>query len=124
FGATLAILAVVSKSVPPQRSLAAIARAAARAMFVASMAAELMLFPVGAMAFSRVTVAGLVLNFVAIPLMAVAQVAGMAVVPAALVSSALASWPGWIAHLGAAGLVRSADLVTLVPALTWRVAPP
>src|SRR6185503_11715105 len=42
FGATLAILAVVSKSVPPQRSLAAIARAAARAMFVASMAAELM----------------------------------------------------------------------------------
>ena len=31
---------------------------------------------------------------------------------------------GWIAHVGAAGLVRSADLVRFAPALTWRVAPP
>ena len=35
-------------------------------------------FPCGALVFSRVTFAGLVLNFVAIPLMGVAQVAGMA----------------------------------------------
>jgi competence protein ComEC len=71
-----------------------------------------------------VTVAGLGLNFVAIPLMGVAQVAGMTVVPAAMVSVRLAAAAGWIAHLGAAGLVRSADLVQLAPALTWRVAPP
>jgi competence protein ComEC len=124
FGATLAILAVASTPMQLQPSFAAAARSAARAMLVASAAAELLLFPVGALAFSRVTVAGLALNFVAIPLMAVAQIAGMAVVPAALLSTALASWPGWVAHIGAAGLVRSADLVTVAPMLTWRVAPP
>jgi competence protein ComEC len=124
FGATLAILAVAPTPMQPQPGFAAAARSAARAMFVASAAAELMLFPVGAVAFSRVTVAGLALNFVAIPLMAVAQMAGMAVVGAALVSTALASWLGWVAHIGAAGLVRSADLVTVAPMLTWRVAPP
>jgi competence protein ComEC len=124
FGATLAILAVVPAPAVPARSLAAAARAAARTMFVASVAAEVMLFPVGALAFSRITVAGLALNFCAIPLMALAQIAGMATVPAALVSSTLASLIGWFAHVGAAGLVRSADLVTYVPALTWRVAPP
>jgi competence protein ComEC len=82
------------------------------------------LFPVGALAFSRVTVAGLGLNFLAIPLMGVAQIAGMAVVPAAIGSETLAAMAGWVAHLGAAGLVRSADLVRFAPALTWRVAPP
>jgi competence protein ComEC len=48
----------------------------------------------------------------------------MAVVPAAMVSARLADAAGWLAHLGAAGLVRSADLVHWVPALTYRVAPP
>ena len=51
------------------------------ALTVASLAAETMLFPVSALMFSRVTFAGLLLNFLAIPLMAVAQVAGMLVVP-------------------------------------------
>ena len=74
------------------------------AMFVASAAAEAMLFPVGALTFSRVTFAGLGLNFLAIPLMGVAQIAGMAVVPAAMASRTLAAIAGWIAHLGAAGL--------------------
>ena len=124
FGATLAILAVVPASAAPERSFAAAAGSTLRAMFVASVAAEVMLFPIGALAFSRVTVAGLALNFVAIPLMAVAQIAGMAVVPVALASSTLASSLGWVAHLGAAGLVRSADLVSLAPVVTWRVAPP
>ena len=31
---------------------------------------------------------------------------------------------GWIAHVGAAGLVWSADLVRFAPVLTYRVAPP
>ena len=39
-------------------------------MFAASVAAEALLFPVGALMFSRVTFAGLALNFLAIPLMA------------------------------------------------------
>ncbi len=94
------------------------------AMFAASAAAEVMLFPVGAFVFSRVTFAGLALNFLAIPLMGVAQVAGMAVVPLALVSRPLASLAGGVAHLGALGLVRSAELVRFAPAVTYRVAPP
>ena len=93
-------------------------------MFAASVAAEALLFPVGALVFSRVTFAGLALNFLAIPLMAVAQVAGMAVVPLALCLERLAAAAGWMAHVGAGGLVWSADLVRFAPALTWRVAPP
>jgi competence protein ComEC len=95
-----------------------------RAMLLASAAAELALLPVGAAIFSRVTFAGLILNFVAIPMMAVAQIAGMTVVPLALVSARAAVAAGYVAHLGAAGLVWSADLVRFAPALTWRVAPP
>ena len=93
-------------------------------MFVASLATEALLFPVGALVFSRVTFAGLALNFLAIPLMGVAQVAGMAVVPIALVSTQAAAAAGWIAHVGAAGLVWSADLVRFAPAATYRLAPP
>jgi competence protein ComEC len=93
-------------------------------MFVASVAAEALLFPIGALTFSRVTFAGLALNFLAIPLMAVAQIAGMGVVPLAMVSRGAAALAGWVAHLGAAGLVQSADLVRFAPALSYRVAPP
>jgi competence protein ComEC len=93
-------------------------------LFAASVAAEAMLFPVAALVFSRVTFAGLVLNFLAIPLMAVAQIAGMALVPIALVSPAAAALVGWIAHVGAAGLVWSADFVRFVPIVSYRVAPP
>jgi competence protein ComEC len=94
------------------------------ALFAASVAAEAMLFPVSALVFSRVTFAGLVLNFFAIPLMAVAQIAGMALVPIALVSPAAAALIGWIAHVGAAGLVWSADFVRFLPILSYRIAPP
>jgi competence protein ComEC len=137
FGATLAIVVVVpvarvaitpkGKTSFDKLRMSAIANSMTRplvAMFVASVAAEAMLFPVGALVFSRVTIAGLALNFVAIPLMAVAQIAGMAVVPIAVASHAAAAASGWIAHLGADGLVRSADLVRLAPVVTFRVAPP
>jgi len=93
-------------------------------MFAASVAAEVLLFPVAALVFSRVTFAGLALNFFAIPLMAAAQLAGMALVPLALISPAAAALVGWVAHVGAAGLVWSADLVRFAPASSYRVAPP
>jgi competence protein ComEC len=93
-------------------------------MFAASVATEAMLFPIGALLFSRVTFAGLGLNFLAIPLMGVAQVAGMALVPIALVSPAVAGAAGWVAYLGASGLVWSAGLVRFVPFLSYRIAPP
>jgi len=135
FGATLGILIAASvagqrSTGNPQKSKRSFFSACSalyvvlRGMFVASVAAEAMLFPVGALVFSRVTFAGLALNFLAIPLMGVAQLAGMAVVPAALVSTRLAVAAGWIAHLGAGGLVWSADLVRFTPLLTYRVAPP
>jgi competence protein ComEC len=137
FGATLAILIVVPavtrrekdgananrKGGAPASWFAGLKRSAL-AMFAASLAVEALLFPIGALTFSRVTFAGLGLNFLAIPLMAVAQIAGMAVVPLALVSRSIAGVAGWVAHVGAAGLVWSADLVRFAPAVTYRVAPP
>jgi competence protein ComEC len=121
FGATLAILAVVPR-VPIGRLPPVLAPPAA--MLAASVATEALLFPVGAWAFARVTFAGLALNFFAIPLMAVAQVAGMVVVPAALVSRHAADGIGWVAHAGAAGLVWSANLVRFAPRAAYRVAAP
>ena len=120
-GATAAILVVV-----PAVQIGAWPRVVrpAVSMLAASLAAEAALFPVSAAIFSRVTVAGLFLNFAAIPLMAVAQVAGMAVVPLFAVSRLAAKGAGWVAFLGAAGLVRSGDLVRVAPSLTWRVSPP
>jgi competence protein ComEC len=136
FGATFAILVVVpvmtarqqtgQRAGKPDRLSTTISaiKQAAFAMFAASFATEALLFPIGALTFSRVTFAGLGLNFLAIPLMAVAQVAGMAAVPLAIVSTMGAAVVGWIAHVGAAGLVWSADLVRFVPVLAYRVAAP
>lgn len=141
FGATLAILLVVpaitaiNGELPSSAGrnsgvgfspsgLAVVLRRYLLPMFAASAAAEMLLFPVGALVFSRVTFAGLALNFLAVPLMGVAQIAGLAVLPLALVSATGAAAAGWMAHLGAAGLVRSADLVRFAPAATYRTAPP
>jgi competence protein ComEC len=121
FGATAAILLVSSQFTISQ--LPALVAPVA-AMLMASAAAEAALLPVGATIFSRVTFAGLVLNFFAIPLMAVAQVAGMIVVPLFAISTRLSTLVGWCAYVGAEGLVRTADLVRFAPSVTWRVAPP
>jgi len=142
-GATLAILVIVpvvttidaeqaepgdpsrkGRSAGSASSALKVVRRVAWSMLAASVAVEALLFPIGALVFSRITFAGLALNFLAIPLMAIAQLAGMAVVPIALVSRTAASSVGWVAHVGAAGLVRSADLVSLAPMLTYRIAPP
>ena len=101
FGATLAILIVapaVAAVITKTRSLRMPAcfrerpfvRSSARllvSMLAASVAAEALLFPVGAVIFSRVTFAGLALNLLAIPMMGVTQIAGMAVVPLSALSS-------------------------------------
>jgi len=123
-GATLAILIVMNAKNPWLNASSQRLVRPAVALLVASVAAETMLFPVAAVMFSRVTFAGLALNFLAIPLMGVAQVAGMVLVPVALVSTHAAAAVGWLAHVGAAGLVWSANLVRFAPALSWRVAPP
>ncbi len=118
FGATAAIVAAGQVVAPlgGNRWLAPVV-----SMFVASAAAEAALLPVAATWFSRVTLAGLVLNFAAIPLMAVAQLAGMAIVPLHALWPRGAQATGWLAWVGAEGLVRTADLVALAPWTTWRV---
>jgi competence protein ComEC len=122
FGATLGILAGVGLAgtwLPDSRWLRAPA-----ALLLTSLCAELALFPVAALAFSRVTFAGLALNFVAIPMMSVAQVAGMVTVPVSWLWPRAADACGYVAHLGAWGLVRSAALVDLAPWLSYRLPPP
>ena len=57
----------------------------------APIAAELMLLPIAASVFTRVGVAGLILNFIAIPAMAAVQIAGAAAIALASLSTAAAS---------------------------------
>jgi competence protein ComEC len=93
------------------------------AVVIGSLAVEAALLPVSALAFSRVTSAGLLLNLLAVPAMAVVQIAAMVVT---LLSGTplLAYCAGWTAHVAANALVSSADLVTAAPWLTTRVPPP
>jgi competence protein ComEC len=122
FGATLGILAgasLVLAKLPGHRCLRW-----PLALLAASVCAELALFPISAFAFSRVTFAGLILNFAAIPLMTVVQVAGMLVLPLAALHSGAASAAGWVAHAAAEGLTGSATLVDWWPWLSYRLPPP
>ena len=93
------------------------------ASIAASLATELALMPVSAHTFSRVTCAGLVLNLVAVPAMAVVQVAGMVVVGVTALPP-LAWTAGVVSWLGAAAIVDSARLVDVVPWLATRTASP
>ncbi len=94
-------------------------------LILASLCAEAVLMPIGALVFQRVTLAGLALNLVAVPSMAVVQVASMvtAALDAAGASSA-ANMAGWVTHLSVRALVDSASLVDFAPWLTWRVPSP
>src|SRR5207247_704863 len=89
----------------------------------ASAAVEIALLPVMAATFSRVTAAGLVLNLVAVPAMALVQIAGLAVV-CANAFDAVGVVAGWLAHLGASAIVDSARLVGVAPWLAFRVPAP
>ena len=95
----------------------------AAASIGASVAVEIVLIPVSAGSFSRVTLAGPILNLAAVPLMAVAQVSGLLVV---VVDrwSVLAGPAGWLASTSASAIVESARLVDALPAFSWRVPPP
>jgi competence protein ComEC len=121
FGATAALLegARFGRALlPTYRGLAWIAGSVA-----ASLAVELTLTPVSAQAFSRVTFAGPLLNLIAVPMMGVAQVAGM-VVAVATPLDPVASVAGWVAASAAEAIVESARLVDVAPWLTARVQAP
>ncbi|HTM02702.1 MAG TPA: DNA internalization-related competence protein ComEC/Rec2 [Vicinamibacterales bacterium] len=121
FGATTALLEAARLAggrMPGHRVLAWIV-----ASIVASIAAEVALLPVAASVFSRVTAAGVVLNLVAVPVMAVVQIAGLIVVAFDRVA-AIASAAGWAAASGAWLLVESARAVDIIPWLVRRVPGP
>jgi len=118
YGATVAILAGTPLLLArlPLRSPALRAPAG---LLAASVSAELALFPVSAMVFARVTAAGLLLNFAAIPLMALVQAGGMTLVAAHVLVPGAVPAVSWATHLAAWGLVESARLVDIMP---WAVA--
>jgi competence protein ComEC len=129
FGATAAILIVAPATARALRSAlgrysALPAMGPAAGIVAASMAVEVALLPLSACLFGRVTFAGLALNVAAVPLMAVAQMAGLAVLPAFALFPELATVPGWLAHLGASGLIQSTGFLEWAPFVAWRVALP
>jgi competence protein ComEC len=130
FGATVAILigaspvaAGLERRLRPGAAIAWLIRPAL-AVLAATVCAEIALFPIGALAFSRFSAAGLLLNLAAIPLMTLVQVGGMAVVSASWLSDRLASAIGYFTHLAAVGLVDSARLVDFVPWIAGRTPSP
>ena len=108
FGATLGIVVSASRMarmLGGQGQSAALARnwrhavrtgvrGAVAGLFAATVAAEIALLPVSAGVFSRVGVAGLGLNFIAIPAMSIVEIGGF-------VMCATASWLPWTASQAA-----------------------
>lgn len=132
FGATVAIVTCASRLVPawsrePSRRTRAWRRhlvLAACGLCAATVCAEVALAPIGARLFGRVSVAGLLLNFLAIPLMSIIQVAGLAAVAADGVSTVLGLVFGWVAHVATSALLGSASLVDAAPWLVLDLPPP
>lgn len=118
YGATAAILAGTPLLLARVRTVSLAFRAPA-GLLAASLSAELALFPVSALVFSRVTAAGLLLNFAAIPLMTIVQAGAMTLIAADLLVPAAVPAMSWVTHLAAWGLVESARLVDAMP---WAVA--
>lgn len=121
FGATVALLegARRGSALASRRGLARFVAGSV----VATLAVEAALLPVSAQVFSRITLAGLVLNLIAVPAMTAVQIAGLVVVVASGVEW-LAAPAAALAHAAATVLVGSARLVDVAPWLTARVPAP
>jgi competence protein ComEC len=119
------IAAVLCRGLPAATPapIAWMARQAAL-LAAATLAAEAAVGPVTAFAFGQATLAGLALNFVAVPLMTVVQCAGFAILAAAAVHPMVAAAPAAVAATAASGIVSSAALVDLLPWLAWALVPP
>lgn len=133
FGATVAIVIGASRLVPsfPRERPGGRVRTwrrhlilAAAGLCAATVCAEVALAPIGARLFGRISFAGLLLNFLAIPLMSLIQIAGLAAVAAAGLSGSLGSVFGWVAHAGTRALLGSASLVEVAPWLVLDLPPP
>jgi competence protein ComEC len=132
FGATLGILLGTPLLVArPRRDRGGRARrglaacgAGMLAILAATACAEIALAPIAASLFGRVTCAGLLLNFVAIPAMTAVQVAGAAVLLFAGLPADVSALPVWVVDLAATALIDSARLVELAPWLSMAVNHP
>ena len=128
FGAAAALV-VLASFMPPAASWVhdrwwARLWGAGRTLVAATLAVELVLLPVTARWFHVVTAAGLVANVVAVPAMAVVQVAGLALVPAASIATTFGDAVAVGATYGVRVLLRSADVVAWAPWLVREVPPP
>jgi competence protein ComEC len=125
FGATAAIVEAAARVPRPPAGSPPIRHVYAwlLASVSASAAAEIVLLPIAATVFSRVTCAGLVLNLIAVPLMTIAQVAGLVVVAGGGVEW-IGDAAGGLAAWAALTLVQSARLIDLLPWLAIRVPAP
>jgi competence protein ComEC len=124
FGATLGILMIVpvlQATAQPIRWRTV--RAVLEVLF-ATVAAEVALAPIAALLFSRVTFAGLFLNFAAIPLMTVVQIGSMLTLALSAVHDTAASAGGSAVHVAATMLVESARFKDAAPWLSVTVLPP
>lgn len=122
YGATGALIAAAARWPPPQPGRLWHAPVA---ICAGSLAVELVLTPVAAYVFQRVTLAGLVLNLAAVPAMAVVQASASAcVLLDGLGAAPAAGLPGRVTHLAAQALLESGRLVDLAPWATWRVPSP
>ena len=127
FGATLGIVlgaARVAAVLQLGRDRPPLWIAAPVALLAATLCAEAVLLPIGAALFGRVSLAGLVLNFAAIPLMTLTQMTGMAAVGLLAAHPVLGAAAGYAAHLAATGLLESTRLLDVWPWLVFRVPPP
>jgi competence protein ComEC len=131
FGAVLGIIlgsariaAFLVALLPAARSAHNWTRQAPIALLSATVAVEVALLPVHASIFSRLGFAGLILNFIAIPAMAVVQLAGLALIAVGGWWEHAATGTAWVAHASVQALVRSAALVDVAPWTSWRVPPP
>jgi competence protein ComEC len=121
-GATAAIIAL-SGRLASSIGAAGLARLAC-GVLGASLATEIVLLPISATLFNRVTIAGLLLNLGAVPLMAVVQIAASVTAIADVVLPSLARLSGLVASLAAQGLVASSRLVEWWPWLAIRTPAP
>ena len=121
-GATAAIIVLAARLGSDRRGSPW--RRAAFGVVAASLSTELVLLPVSATFFNRVTVAGLLLNLAAVPLMAVVQVAASLTVLAHSVAPGAAAVFGAVTAWAAAGLTASAALVEWLPWLALRTPTP
>jgi competence protein ComEC len=130
FGATFGIIAGAGRLVAwhdsrwPGPALATRVRRWLLGLCGATLAAEVTLLPVAASLFNRVGVAGLALNVVAVPMIAVVQVAGLVGALLAGVWDMGASAAATIARLATGALLGSSALVDAAPWLSWRVPSP